>query len=905
MNSSVYTFSLRAMVVGIGMLALPCQSAPDFVYQKLLGKWTGTAAGNRLGSSCAASDQWFALGANEADEQSANQGAVQLFSPTGAFVRKLLPPSMALNQKFGTSVEISGDLIVVGAPATGAPGKVYVFNTKTGAVLRTLTPSISANDDQFGISLSVEGDVLAVGATGGTQRVWLFKLSTGQELSSAVPSDPQANALFGYSMDLQGGLLLVGAPFYDNGGNDRGAVYWYNISNPAVPQFLARTLIAGTDASDLCGVVVRLHQSFGVVACPGMVAGAGRIIVLDPRADITAPTVVKTLSLSGSSSLGSHMDVSDGTIICSDINSDLTTFDISGTSVAPLRTFDTPGFEQVNSLALCGNTLLIGTEGDETQGNFAGAGIVIRSITRPLPLSKIAGKGDFAPGVVEANFASFSDVRINNNGNIALAGGLSGPGSGSGKDLGIWETLGGTPLTLAGKSRLTIDAASVATVSAPLIKASETLIAPATTIPATTIFRAKINGAVPAIFRDDGTSVKLAFAAGSFVGGGELLSFGQVSVPAVDNSLAFLCKFKLGSGTTAANDSAAVWHRFQHNSAPPIATETSAVREGDASGFAAEPGETSAPKLGEVNTHLTYTGSQLYYANLLTGPADKNQGLFRRNSISASPTALFRKGVDSITDANGNDLFVFYYGSFLGLSSNSANDIVFRSLVTGPFPTVTKPAGEGLWSGQPRQLLAKGEFLPGSSTAKINGFKAFWATGGGNYLTLVSLTGTGVSAINDQAVVLMQTVAPVNGVDVVLMREGDPAPGLNPAKIGVIQQVDVDPTNGQYLILASLAGAPVGKDLALFHGHASAPLATSGQQPLRLPYPILRKGILFDDQPSKLKSFSLPANNRNASGAGNVGLGSVIQGSSPTDSPSMISTLIFDNGVTQVGVGTP
>jgi hypothetical protein len=698
--------------------------------------------------------------------------------------------------------------------------------------------------------------------------------------------------------------LLAGAPQYDNAGADRGAVYWFNVTNPASPQQLSRTLIPGTDASDFCGISVKLHQGFGIVGCPGMNANVGRVVVLDARAGVAGATVSKTLSATGVSSFGIDVDASDGLIAATDLGGTIALFDLSGSSTTSLREFPVPGFVQASSLALSGNTLLLGNQSDAAQGSAAGAGIVLRNLTRPLPLQKVTAKGDFAPGAPETGFASFSDVRLSDDGSLAIAGGLSGPGSGGGKDTGVWETLGGSSLTLASKSRNVVGGSTLSAVGAPLMKASFTLAVPATTIPGTVIYRAKLDGTKPALLRDNGTSVAVAFAAGQAVDGSELLSLGAAAVPTLDNSLAFAGKFKLSGATTAANDSALIWHRFSHPSVPPIASATETIREGDASGFSAEPGEASPPTIGEIALPMALTGTRLFSIHQLTGPADKNQGLIGRSSISGALEALFRKGVSHPPNATGAAQASLLFGSFLGVSSDPLNRFMFRAQLTGD--GVTAANNEGLWGasgGSVKQIIRKGDLLPGSATASISGFKAFWVANG-QFMVWVTLKGTGVTAANDQAVVLFQTSAPVADVPVVLLREGDFAPGLSPAKIGTIQQIEVDGMQGQYLILAGLTGAP-GKDLALFRGHSKAPLGSASEQPIRLPYPILRKGIWFDDQPSKLKSFSLPTNTRGTSGAGNIGLGTVLQATAPSTSSRIVSLLTFENGVTQAGAGAP
>ena len=89
-------------------------------------------------------------------------------------------------------------------------------------------------------------------------------------------------------------------------------------------------------------------------------------------------------------------------------------------------------------------------------------------------------------------------------------------------------------------------------------------------------------------------------------------------------------------------------------------------------------------------------------------------------------------------------------------------------------------------------------------------------------------------------------------------------------------------------MLATLTGAAPGTDQALFVGNVGRGNTTDGFA-LRRPYLRLRKGQLFDNQPSKIKSISLPTTNMAASGAGSMGRGRAISGS------TIVFTVEFDN----------
>ena len=86
-----------------------------------------------------------------------------------------LPPDGATNDDFGPSVSISGNTVVVGAPAATVGGNAdqgaaYVFTAPAGGWTGTLNEnakllaSNGAAGDHFGSSVSVNGNTLVVGA---------------------------------------------------------------------------------------------------------------------------------------------------------------------------------------------------------------------------------------------------------------------------------------------------------------------------------------------------------------------------------------------------------------------------------------------------------------------------------------------------------------------------------------------------------------------------------------------------------------------------------------------------------------------------------------------------------------------------------------------------------------------
>ena len=84
-------------------------------------------------------------------------------TPAAAMPITLLSPNPVEHERFGTSVAVVGDKVVVGAPGSGfgagltLPGAAYVFEAGTGALLYTIPNPTPAANDQFGLAVSAIG----------------------------------------------------------------------------------------------------------------------------------------------------------------------------------------------------------------------------------------------------------------------------------------------------------------------------------------------------------------------------------------------------------------------------------------------------------------------------------------------------------------------------------------------------------------------------------------------------------------------------------------------------------------------------------------------------------------------------------------------------------------------------
>ena len=175
------------------------------------------AIGDEFGVSVSVSGDTLVVGAFAADGVGSDSGSAYVFErglggpDNWGEVTKLTASDAADGDIFGARVSVNGDSLVVGAPqdddAGGDSGSAYVFLRDLGGPdawgeLADLTASDGAAGDRFGISVSVSGDTLVVGADqdddagGNSGSAYVFTLPSDlaitktDEQTTAVPGAP-------------------------------------------------------------------------------------------------------------------------------------------------------------------------------------------------------------------------------------------------------------------------------------------------------------------------------------------------------------------------------------------------------------------------------------------------------------------------------------------------------------------------------------------------------------------------------------------------------------------------------------------------------------------------------------------------------------------------------------------
>jgi WD40 repeat protein len=192
---------------------------------------------------------------------------------TGNVVITLYASDPAHYDYMGSAVALTDEYAIVGAPEDdtqfgSGSGSVRVFDVETGDEVHVLTPDAGFSNGKFGCSVAVSNDLLVVGSWGARDTAYdagaayVFDLTTGAILHTLLASDGQAHDTFGWSVSIDHGLIIVGAPYADCGESATGAAY---VFDAYTGQELFKLTTPTPDRADFLGRAVALHQGSAIV----------------------------------------------------------------------------------------------------------------------------------------------------------------------------------------------------------------------------------------------------------------------------------------------------------------------------------------------------------------------------------------------------------------------------------------------------------------------------------------------------------------------------------------------------------------------------------------------------------------------------------------------------------------
>ncbi len=239
-------------------------------------------------------------------------------------VKRIVSSDIAAGDFFGASVSLSGGMLVVGAPAESGSGAVYVFDVYENGInnwgeIKKITPVSPVISGRFGASVHLDAETLVVGAPGegeNTGAAYVFygaedtvdvlaNIGAWGQVASLTASSVAVNAEFGQAVSIYFDDIVVGAPFNlnDESGSKFGSAYIFNRDQGGVDNWGQTTKLTGdsTSISDNFGFTVSLHQTHVAVGANkeggnGKIYGAAYIFEQDKNAPASWPLLKKHLS---------------------------------------------------------------------------------------------------------------------------------------------------------------------------------------------------------------------------------------------------------------------------------------------------------------------------------------------------------------------------------------------------------------------------------------------------------------------------------------------------------------------------------------------------------------------------------------------------------------------------------
>lgn len=382
-------------------------------------KASNAEAGDGFGGAVAISGETIVIGADRersaangingsaTDNSAPSAGAAYVFVKSGlGWIQQayLKPSNTDAEDRFGNSVAISGDTIVVGArgedggtsgvngndadDSLSGAGAVYVF-VRSGttwtqqAYLKASHPSVG---DAFGAAVAVDGDTVVIGApdedgsattvngtrdeaaaAAGAAYVFARKGTSWTQQAYLKAGNAGVNDRFGSAVSVAGNTVVVGAPFEDGGASGVNGAFDDAISNSGAAYVYVRNGATWAPQAYLKASNTGANDAFG-----GALALSGNSLLIGA-------------ALESSNATGVDGDGSSNSAPASGAAYVLTRSGTTWGSEHYLKAANSGGGDQFGSaVALSGTTLVIGAgledsnastvNGDGTNNNANAAG---------------------------------------------------------------------------------------------------------------------------------------------------------------------------------------------------------------------------------------------------------------------------------------------------------------------------------------------------------------------------------------------------------------------------------------------------------------------------------------------------------------------------------------------------
>ncbi len=339
-------------------------------------------------------------------------------------VNKVLALDANPGDEFGKSVAVSGETAIVGAWNDNgggfSAGAAYVLQRDRGGAdnwgeVKKLTASDAEAYDRFGSSAAISGDTALVGSVyhdaggvGAAGAAYVFQRNQGGsdnwgEVKKLTASDAEDAAWFGSSAAVSGDTGIVGAPWAGRtDGNASGAAYVFLRSEGGADNWgeVKKLTASNTRFSDQFGISVAISGDIAVVGAWGddaaaFNAGAAYVFERDAGGPDNWGEVKKLTASDAEVAdfFGTSVAVSGNAAV---VGARIESAGGAGAGAAyvflrnkggagnwgeasKLTASDAQGVDHLGqSVAISGDTAVVGADGEDSRGDFAGATYVFQ-----------------------------------------------------------------------------------------------------------------------------------------------------------------------------------------------------------------------------------------------------------------------------------------------------------------------------------------------------------------------------------------------------------------------------------------------------------------------------------------------------------------------------------------------
>lgn len=259
---------------------LLCGGRSELVYEEDTRLYIGSLKDDEFGNAVSISGDYAVVASQYENSTGEHAGAVYIFSRSGSWLQEARLSAEAAGDTFGASVDVAGNILVVGAPlhdfgGLSDMGSAYIFRrSDNGSWVQEakLIGEDSRAGDKFGASIAISEDSseIVVGADwhggpglagSGAAYVFSYDGTSWRQTAKLVARDGEEFDRFGGAVDISGATAIVGA--YDEDGH--GAAYLFERNSTGWFEMVKYQAEFNASETDKFGSAVAVSDNVAVV----------------------------------------------------------------------------------------------------------------------------------------------------------------------------------------------------------------------------------------------------------------------------------------------------------------------------------------------------------------------------------------------------------------------------------------------------------------------------------------------------------------------------------------------------------------------------------------------------------------------------------------------------------------